>query len=120
MKTTTITQKEAIKQGYTFCGVHANEWQCLTPIEDLEPIDFERGNLFLAEKKGTAFAFGKDQISELLADVISDNESDDSGRDDSEIYDGIKAIDFTETENKINEVLEKHLRYKLTDILIKL
>lgn len=110
-----MTITEALKEGYTFCGRPDQEWQSLTFINDLNPIDFEQP-LFLAEKKGTSYSFGKDEIAELLSDVIGDNESQDSGRDDEEIYNAIKEIDFSHTENQIQSVLDGFLRYKLTDI----
>jgi hypothetical protein len=110
-----MTVTEALKEGYEFCGRPAEEWQSLTPIHDLGPIDFEQP-LFLADKKGTAYSFGKDEIAELLSDVIGDNESQDSGRDDDEIYNAIKEIDFSHTEKQIQDVLDGFLRYKLTDI----
>lgn len=113
---TEMTIKEAISQGYDYCGKHANEWQSLTPIEDLKDIDIADGDLYLADKEGSTFKFGKDQIAELLSDVIGDNESQETGRDTEDIYDAIKAIDFSETEKLINDALSKHRSYKLTDI----
>jgi hypothetical protein len=110
-----ITITEALKEGYKFCGRQSEEWQSLTPIKDLSPIDFEKP-LFLADKKGDVFNFSKDLISEFLADVISGNEAEETGRDTDQIYNAIKEIDFSETELKIQEVLNGFKSYKLTDI----
>ena len=111
-----MTIEKALSEGYEFCGKQSEQWQCLTPIKELTEIDIAEGCLFLASKKPDVFHFGKDQIAELLADVVASNESQDTGRDDDEIYDAVKEIDFTETEKQLTEVFEKFPSYKLTDI----
>lgn len=113
----TLTKKEAIEQGYDHCGKINEEWQHLHKVEEMEEIDFiNDDDWYLAEKDGHPFYFSKEQIAELLSDVIGDNESQNSGRDTEDIYEAIKAIDFSHTENQIQEVLDKFLVYRLTDI----
>tara|TARA_R110002051_G_scaffold308116_1_gene379493 strand:+ start:1047 stop:1406 length:360 start_codon:yes stop_codon:yes gene_type:complete len=112
----TLTIKEALSQGYKYCGKHVDGWQGLTHITDLTPEDFKFSEWHVISKDEQFFKFGKDEISELLAEQISESEADETGRDDDQIYNAIKAIDFSGTEELINEVLLKNGYYILTDI----
>lgn len=115
-----MTVDEALSEGYTHVGTNSTGWQALFPINDLTKIDLDDSDYYLASKTPSIFSFDKTQISELLADIISDNESNESGRDTDEIYDSIKSIDFSEAEAKISEVLKKHPSFKITNIKLTL
>jgi hypothetical protein len=110
-----ITIKEALQEGYTLCGKPNESWQCLLSIKDLNPIDIEEG-LFLANKKCIVETFSNERITEILADIVSDSVCSETGRDDDDIYNSIKKLDFTNVEKKIQGVLDKFPTYKLTNI----
>jgi hypothetical protein len=118
MKTRTITIKEALSEGYRLCGIQSNEFQCLSEIKNLTDEDLanSENDYYLADKHGDCYSFNKDEISELLAETISVNESEDTGRDTDEIYKAIKAINFKNTQLELDKVLSQFVTYKLTDI----
>lgn len=111
-----MTIKQALEEGYTHCGQIRDEWQILTKIDELNPVDFEEGEWHVAEKEGRVYSYPKEQIAETLADIISTNESEESGRDDDDIYNAIMEIDFSSTQKLLDDVLKKFPHYFLTDI----
>jgi hypothetical protein len=108
-----MTVSQALEEGYAFCGKGSKNWQCLTKIEDFDPSE---DDYYLAYKEGTVHTFNRKELSELLADVISSDEADNSGRDDDAVYDAISAIDFSYVHEQIQDVLNRFLTYELTDI----
>ena len=111
-----MTITEALEAGYTLCGRGDRRWECLTNIQDLDASDFLEDDYYLAYKEGTVHTFNRKGLSELLADVISSDEADNSGRDDDAVYDAISAIDFSYVHEQIQDVLNRFLTYELTDI----
>lgn len=110
-----MTIEQALKEGYETCGKQHEEWQCLTDINDLEEEDLKEG-YFVAQKKPNYYVFSKESIAETLAELIDENYSQENGRDDDEIYNAIKGLDFSETEKMINEALQKYPYWYLTKI----
>ena len=113
----TLTVKEAIKQGYTKYGISGEDWQIAEDLHDdvfdeVEDVD----GIVLFEKHYSNPSVTNSQISDILSDIIGTNDSEETGRDDDQVYDAIKNIDYTEIVNTINKELEKHKYWMLTDI----
>ncbi|PRP68126.1 hypothetical protein [Nonlabens agnitus] len=111
-----LTIKQALKEGYTHCGSPSKEWQSLHKVEELTIADFDHQTFVLASKIPKTFTFSNDQIKELLIDVISDNEAEESGRDDDNVYEALKELDCTDISNQVDAILKKHCYWTLTDI----
>lgn len=103
-----LTVKEALEQGYKYCGFSGREWQSLIPIEDLTDEDFAEDTYVLAGKEPRQYLTSNEVIADLIADTISNNEADESGRDDDEVYIGLKSLDYSGVVEMINNELEKH------------
>lgn len=103
-----LTVKEALEQGYKYCGFAGKEWQMLISIEDLTEEDFNEDTYVLAGKEALSYVTSVESIADLIADSISDNEADESGRDDDEVYKGLKGLDYTGVVEMINKELKKH------------
>lgn len=111
----TMTIEQALKEGYEFCGKQHEEWQSLTDINDLNEEDLREG-YYAAQKKPNYFTFSKESIAETLAELIDENYSQENGRDDDEVYQAIKKLDFSQMETMINSALEKFPYWYLTKI----
>ena len=114
----TLTIKEAIEQGYKFCGEDRGEWQTLTRIDSLQENDewLVNGALLLAEKDYDNPGIDAESLADLLADHISNQWSDETGDDTDEVLDTIKKLDFQKFSEYINDSLTHVKSYKLTDI----
>lgn len=111
-----MTRKEAIEQGYEFCGRAKQEWQSVTNIKDLTEEDFKEEVWYLMDKKVQIHYVSKELVSEMLSEAIADSEAWETGRDDEEVYDALLKIDYSDITYEINQVMEKFPTYKLTDI----
>lgn len=111
-----LTVKEALEQGYEYYVYDSDGWQALKDISDME-MDFDRDDLVLVGKE-PKHPFGLDAryIAETLAEIISINYADESGFDGDDVYDAIKELDLTETENAINNTLSKINHYRSAGI----
>ena len=115
-----LTVKEAIREGYTHYGIDGRDWQTVEDLGDIEDNDFEEWDLILFEKKSNCTSISNNELSDLLSDYIGEQDSENSGRDDDQVYDEIKNIDYTEIVNTINKSLEKYKYWSSTNIkLIK-
>jgi hypothetical protein len=118
-----LTVKEAIEQGYEYFGVDGPDWQSLQELGDidceleLDPDFLDDKNLFT--KNSYSPSMSKQEIAELLADIIAVNHSEETGDDTDDVFDIVNGLDFTETANMINNALEKKRYYTLTDIKLK-
>ena len=113
-----LTLKEALEQGYTKCGTDASGWQHLYELSDLSSADFE-GNTkyFLADKEAQYHLRNTNDLSEMIADRISDDYADETGCDDvNDILEEIKKIDFSSVCRRINNVMTRHPYWMLTKI----
>lgn len=115
----TITVKEAIEQGYKFCGRVRHEWQRITDIEDLTEEDFKEDVWHLMGKEGQIHYVSKELIADILAEQIADSEAWETGRDDEEVYDALLKIDYSSITQEINQVMKKFPTYKLTNIKLE-
>src|SRR6266540_20008 len=112
-----ITVKEAINQGYRYYGQNKGEFQHLNSIDNMNDCDFECGPVYLAEKEAyyTPGISSKD-ITNALADIVSCQSHDETGDDTDDVYDIVKALNFTVTASLINAALVHKKYYKLTNI----
>lgn len=110
---------EAMDSGYEYFGYGGEQWQRLNPLEDLRAIDFaDKRNIFLFSKETYQPTISPEEVSDHLADQISDSYYVDSGNDSNDVYNEVKNIDFLDVSLRINEVLKKHSYRKLTNIRI--
>ncbi len=111
-----LTVKEALEQGYEYYVYDSDGWQSLKDISDMD-MNWDRDDISLVNKD-PSHPFGLDAkyIAETLAEIISINYSDESGFDGDDVYDAIKDLDLSETENKINESLSKINHYRSSGI----
>ena len=110
-KEQTLTLKQAVKQGYSKVTHTRGEWTFVTDIEDLTDEDFEENSWWLCEKDPKSYSVSIEDISELISGTISQQESDENGRDDDRVYDVLKKIDYSDIVNKINSNLKEHCAY---------
>ena len=119
MDTTQLTVKEALEQGYTRCGYGNEEWQTALHIADLDSEDFNvvgRNRLMLMSKEHRAPSVTSSQISDLIADNVSEMHGNDTGDDTDSVYDLIKAMNFNEIVSDINATLSTYKYWDMTDI----
>ena len=121
MKSLTIQQ--ALEQGYTKYGMAGRDWQMTMDIDDgvFEEVPEEQWDeIVLFDKEELLPRINADTIAEMLAERISENDAEESGRDDDSVYKTVKNIDYTEIAAKVNKELKQHRYWQLTDIkLIK-
>lgn len=108
----TLTVKEAIEQGYEHYIVDKGEYGHLREISDFE--DETEDEVFLLAEKTYRHPNGlsNEQIQEMFANDIWDNYCSDTGCDTDEVYDLIKAIDFSDVSERIDKALES-VQYKI-------
>lgn len=118
-----LTVQQALEQGYKYYVYgDVNEWSPALRIEGEGFIQWERGPMLTGKEPSMHPGIDKDSIAELIAENIACNWSDESGDDTDEVYDIVKALDYTAVADMINAALsEKKIRaYEVTDIkLIK-
>jgi len=112
-----LTVKEALEQGYVYFGKDQGEFQHLHNIEFVTDADFEFGPLMLAEKESYYTpSVSPEEVAETLADIVYSQCGDETGDDTDDVYDIIKALDFTDAAERINNALLNKKYYKLTNI----
>lgn len=119
LKRKELTVKEAINQGYTKYGFGSREWQTTEDLHDdifNEVKEEDWPDLFLFSKESDFPSITATQIADRLSDSIAEDDCDESGRPDGEVYDTVAAIDYTEIAAKINDALKKHEYWMLTNI----
>ncbi len=112
----TMTVKEALEQGFEYYVYDSDGWQSLKDISDMD-MDWNRDDIKLVNKEPThPFGLDAKYIAETLAEIISINYADESGFDGDDVYDTIKDLDLSDTEDKINEALSKIIHYRSSGI----
>ena len=117
-----ITVKQALEQGYSlFSYGDKNEYQHLYSIEHANDGDFESGPLYVAHKEPYYVPqISNEEISETLADLMSDQNHCETGDDTDDVYDIVKGLDYSLIAEAINAALANKKCYKITNIqLIK-
>lgn len=113
---TELTVKQALEKGYEYYVYDSDGWQSLKDISDME-MDFDRDDLVLVEKEARhPFGLDAKYIAETLAEIISVNYSDETGCDTDDVYDAVKDLDLSGTEEIINEALSKINHYRSSGI----
>lgn len=118
-KVNSLTLRQATDQGYTHYGYGDVGWQHAQEIHDdlfKDEAEHNHDNLYLFSKKSNTPSITAKVIAELLSDHIGDEDGRECMRDDDVVYKTVQKIDFTETANKINQELEQHRYWMLTDI----
>lgn len=110
-----LTRAQAIQAGYTLCGYADEEFQTLIKVNEVMPQDYHKP-LMLAEKEGTQPKITKEIIAEVVADYMYSDFGEINSDVAEEIYNDIKAMDFSDMAEKINEKVKKHQVFVLTDI----
>jgi len=118
MENKKLSIKQALEQGYEFCGWANETYQRLKKIEDLDDSDFlpvDNDYLVLAEKEPFYAAVDAEGLIEYCHDQYHDQTNDDD-YDDSD--DSIKELilDFKELATKVNEKLKSKPHWRLTKI----
>jgi hypothetical protein len=117
--TTELTVKEALKQGYEYYGFKNVDWQNLQELDENvfnEVDESSWDNLVLFDKESKFPMMDKDDIAEIMANRAAENDSEVCNREDDEVYDAVRAVDFAEITDTINKALEVHSYRMLTDI----
>jgi hypothetical protein len=113
---TALTRKQAIAEGYSYCGFAGEEYQTIQDISDLTVLEIEVNNYRLFEKEGTPPSVDNERLQDILADAIEENWASETNDDTFEVFEIVKNIDFTDVAERINKALAGKLNYKLTDI----
>lgn len=110
-----MTVKQAIEEGFEFCGREGHEFQALQYITDLDPNEIESCDYRLFSKETVSPSIDKDSLIDRAADDAYD--SLDFNVDTSDIKDAItEAVDWETVERQINEALKAHTFHLLTKI----
>jgi len=110
-----LTRAQAIQAGYTLCGYADQEFQTLIKVNEVMPQDYHKP-LMLAEREGTHPKIDAKELAEVVADHLYSNWGEVNSDSAEEVYNEVKAMDFTDMANKINEKVKSHVLYILTDI----
>lgn len=111
-----LTVKEAIEQGYLYCGYDGEDFQHLFKIMEIDETYFERPKtVVLADKEAQHLNISAKDLRELITDNLMDNSDFD---DDTDIIPDYleKEIDWEDLSAKINAVLKKRPYWYLTKI----
>lgn len=114
-----MTVSQALAEGYTKYGRGGEQYQSLQDIEDLqkEPEHWPHAELYVAGKETfNPSLTSNEELQEWLATMLDDSNHDDVGDDTGAVYDAIKAVDFSDTANQINEALQTVQYLRLTNI----
>lgn len=119
-KQQTLTLKEALEQGYTYCcyGHPSNGYQSLYDLSTITQQDIEESEIYLAGKHTfRPRGITNEELKELIAEDIWRNHEENTGDDTYTIYDAIKEIDFQDVADRIDKVLNKHNTFRyITEI----
>ena len=109
----TLTVKQALEQGYTYCVLEDGETG-LIKIE--ESIYFSEGDYFLTEKTPHPFQISDKDIEEMVIDLLcNQDEVNDEDGDLADLVSDAK-IDFSEVTQKVNDALSAKKYYQSTQI----
>jgi hypothetical protein len=112
-----MTVSQAIAAGYEYYGFDGRDFQHLHNVADVSEEDFNNDEIILlAEKEASYTTIDPKYLAEIIADHMASAHSDETGDDTDDVYEIVKALDFTEAANKVNQALESKWHRKLTDI----
>lgn len=112
-----LTIDEALLQGYDRFIFNEDGFQCPGYIKDVTEQELAREDIrLLAKESYNPGGISSKDIAALLAEHIYCNHADDTGDDTDRVYDAIKALDFSEAEQKISEALSNLHYFRGTNI----
>lgn len=105
---TQMTVKEAIEEGYEYCGRAGLEYQSLIELKDIPEIDLldHEQHWVLASKDPIKPGITAKEISELIADMMESDWGNDTGDDTEDVYNTVSKLDFEATAKMINDALD--------------
>jgi hypothetical protein len=110
-----LTVKQALAEGFEYCGIDGHEFQALQYITDLEADEIASSDYRLFSKETTVPTVDKDTLIDRAVDDAYD--SLDFRVDTSDIRDSVKeSLDWDSITQKINEALKAHTFHLLTKI----
>ncbi|MCF2487480.1 hypothetical protein [Dyadobacter sp. CY347] len=110
-----MTAKQAIEEGFEFCGTNGHEFQALQYITDLDQNEIESGDYRLFSKETVCPCIDRDSLIDKAIDEAYD--SLDFHVDTSDVRETVKeSVDWESITNQINEALQVHTFHLLTDI----
>jgi len=110
-----LTVKEALEQGYVYCGQKTNDWQSLTFIKDLDSTDFEN-ELVLYSKESSSPTITADSLKDLIADHMESDWGSDTGDDTNQVYEKAITLDYAPFAEMINNAMSGIQSYAQTEI----
>jgi hypothetical protein len=115
---TQLTIAEALAEGFTKVGTDTTGWQHLHELSDMTAADFDgRTKYFLFTKEAQYCMRETKDFADMVADRISDDYADETGSDDvKDIFEEIKALDFSSITQKINFVMSSYPYWTKTSI----
>jgi hypothetical protein len=115
-----LTLQEALEQGYTGCVYAKDGYQHIKQLAFPDEIDWKRDDIYLVNKESyNPAGMDSKEIAETLADQIYENHYDEIGDDTDAVWDVIKAIDFSDVEERINNALSSLHYYRQSKIRLK-
>lgn len=113
----TMTVAQAKEAGYEYFGYEDNDYQALQPLDDFNNIDQYGKKWFLFDKNERYTpSIDADTIADILADHMMNDVDDNVGDDTDYVYDVVRALDFSQAAEMINERLKNHKYYFLSSI----
>lgn len=115
-----LTIKQALEQGYTHYGHFTIKYfQRMKAIDKLSPDNIPDDAVLFDKTPSYTPIISSAEIADIIADVMAETCASETGEDDSdEIYDTVKALDFSSAAQMINDALNHKKYYPLTDIIL--
>lgn len=114
-----LTVKQALEQGYTHYGFKDREWQSVSKLHDnvFEELDeHEYEEVVLFEKSFNVLHTSEQDVSEIIAESVSYNYSQECASDEDNVYSDIIDLDFSGIVKQINDKMKDHKYWMITDI----
>lgn len=97
-----LTVKEALDQGYQHYCFNKDGYQSLRDISDVDEDDLKRDDICIVNKEPENIGgISCDELKDLIGEHLQCQFDDLTGDDTNSVYEAIKEVDFTDTENKI-------------------
>lgn len=109
-----LTVKQALEQGYKTYLYPADGFQRGNVLGEDEP-DFKKQPM-LTEKEARHYSCNEESIKDILANQIDEWYAEETGDDDSIIYDLIMELDLSDIAERIDEKLKESSYYRQSDV----
>lgn len=111
-----LTIKEALEQGYTYCGKKSDSYNSLHTIKDLHPIDFGEDKLYLYSKQGVSPAITAECLKDMISDHMESDWGNDTGDDSEQVYEKAMELNYEPFADMINAAMADIVSYSFTEI----